>query len=306
MHYNLSISLYQIHLFTVAAEFNSFTAAAVQLNTTQSAVSKSIASLETALGFPLFVRSRSKLELTRQGAYLYQQWRTLVQSVEATLTRADTIYQEDAKTLVIGIPDSLENGHVTQYAQKFRERCPEVQLSFHVIPANQLVTRLETDELDLAVTGLYERKNLDKLGIRWKSYASVSDVVIMHRTNPLAQRESISLEDLRDEPFIMLSPSDHASYFERIYLLCSQHGFQPKILTLLPNFRSMMANLISNREGVIISNQFISDVRHPDLRCYELAGTNAGMVIAWKSRNPNRYVGRFAALFPTCEPADPL
>ena len=55
------LSLNQIQLFLRAAEFRSFTATAAFFHTTQSAVSKSIAGMESALGFPLFHRGRGQL-----------------------------------------------------------------------------------------------------------------------------------------------------------------------------------------------------------------------------------------------------
>ena len=122
----------------------------------------------------------------------------------------------------------------------------------------------------------------------------------------LTEKERITMEDLKNEPFIVLSPSDNASYFERIYLLCARHGFQPQISNFMPSFRSMIATLIQNQTGVVISNHFISDANHPELRYYELQGTNAGMIIGWKKKNPNKYVQKLVDLFPACTAEDLL
>ena len=297
----IDISLYQIQVFVKAAEFKSFTAVATHFNTTQSSISKSVAATEAVLGFPLFIRTLNKLELSAQGKYLYEHWRGLIANVEATLDKASLMYQHRMQTLTIGIPDSLESGSETTYLKEFRERYPEVQIACHVIPASQLISRLETDELDLIITGRYEHKVLEQMGFGWKNYVNVPNLVIMHRDNPLAQRETLTMEDLKDEEFVMLAPSDNASYFERIYLLCAKHGFQPKISGFMPTFRSMITTLIQNQKGVVISNPFISGADHPDLRAFELQGTNAGMVVAWKKKTTNKYVQKLVELFPSCE-----
>ena len=125
----------------------------------------------------------------------------------------------------------------------------------------------------------------------------------MHHTNPLAQRESITMEDLKDESFMVLSPTENASYFERVYLLCSKHGFRPNIELFMPNFRSMVVNLIQTKQGVILTNPLISDAHHPDLRNFQITGTNAGMLVAWKPENTNGYLPKLLRLFPTSEPA---
>lgn len=302
----IDISLYQIQVFVKAAEFRSFTAVAAHFNTTQSAISKSVAAMEAVLGFPLFLRVLNKLELSQQGKYLYEHWQGLVANVETTLDRASLIYQHRLQTLTIGIPDSLESGSETIWLKQFREQYPEVQLACHIVPANQLISRLETEELDLIITGRYEHKVLEQMGFDWKSYVSVPDLVIMHRSNPLARRETLTMEDLKNQEFIMLSPSDNASYFERIYLLCGRYGFQPKISGFMPTFRSMMATLLQNQKGVVISNPYISGADHPELRSFELRGTNAGMVVAWKKKATNPYVQKLLELFPTCESTESI
>lgn len=83
------LSLNQIQLFLRAAEFRSFTAAAACFHTSQSAVSKSIAGMESALGFPLFHRGRGQLTLTEPGQCLYERWQGLMGSLTAAVQEAE-------------------------------------------------------------------------------------------------------------------------------------------------------------------------------------------------------------------------
>ncbi|MGC4027447.1 MAG: LysR substrate-binding domain-containing protein [Steroidobacteraceae bacterium] len=72
--------------FEAAARHLSFTAAAEELNLTQSAVSRQIRSLEKLLGSELFVRERQAVRLTRAGeAYAEEVRRTLRRISSATL-----------------------------------------------------------------------------------------------------------------------------------------------------------------------------------------------------------------------------
>lgn len=305
MRYLLDLSLYQIQIFIKSAEFKNFTATASFFNTTQSAVSKSIASTESILGFPLFIRNRSKLELTLPGEYLYQEWCGLMPHLESSVIKANMLYEHHLQTLTVGVPDSMENGSQIEYIDRFKELHPEVRLVYHVVPANQLLPRLETGELDVIITGVYERRSLERLGAQWKLYMNLPEMVIMHHTNPLAQRETITMEDLKDESFIVLSPTENASYFERVNLLCAKHDFRPNIELFMPNFRSMIINLIQTKRGVILTNQLISDAHHPALRNFEITGTNAGMLVAWKKENTNKYLQKLLNLFPSLNEAPP-
>lgn len=306
MRYLLDLSLYQIQIFIKSAEFKNFTATASFFNTTQSAVSKSIASMESILGFPLFIRNRSKLELTVPGQFLYQEWCGLVPHMESSVIKANMMFEHHLQTLTVGVPDSLENGSQLEYLNQFKALYPEAHLVYHVVPANQLLPRLETGELDAIITGVYERSSLERLGAHCKVYMNLPEVVIMHHTNPLAQHETITMEDLKDESFMVLSPTDNASYFERVYLLCSKHGFRPNIELFMPNFRSMIVNLIQTKRGVILTNPLISDAHHPDLRHFEITNTNAGMLVAWKPDNANIYLPKLLDLFPSESEAEPV
>ena len=295
------LSLNQIQLFLKAAEFRSFTATAAFFHTSQSAVSKSIAGMEGALGFPLFHRGRGQLSLTEPGQYLYERWQGLMGSLTAVVQEAERRCLDRRVSLAIGVPDSLIPGWETPYLEGFLHRCPEVELSYHVVPANQLLPRLETGELDLAITGFYESPVAERMGYQWKTCVTAPNLAIMHRTHPLAGRESLRLEDLREQELIMLSPTENASYFEYIYLRCARHGFQPKIQTLLPGFRSMMETLLRTHRGIILSTRFIFEADNPELRCVELEGIRTGIILVWKEKAPAGPLRQLIDAFPTTE-----
>lgn len=61
-----------LQLFIRVAHLGSFTAAASELNMTQSAVSKKIAWLENKVGFALFHRNSRKIQLTAQAIQYLQ------------------------------------------------------------------------------------------------------------------------------------------------------------------------------------------------------------------------------------------
>src|SRR4051812_31250254 len=78
------ILLGSIELFCLAAEFKSFTAAAVEAGVTPAAVSRSVSRLEERLGVRLFVRTTRQVRLTEPGLAYFEQCRdALGQLVEA-------------------------------------------------------------------------------------------------------------------------------------------------------------------------------------------------------------------------------
>ncbi len=84
------IRLNTVELFCAAAKARSFTAAATELGTTPSAISKAVQRLENRLGIKLFQRSTRAVRLTEDGQTYYATCRSAIESIqdaEKTLTR---------------------------------------------------------------------------------------------------------------------------------------------------------------------------------------------------------------------------
>ena len=87
---DFSIRLNTVELFCAAAKAKSFTAAATELGTTPSAISKAVQRLENRLGIKLFQRSTRAIRLTDDGQTYYATCRNAlenIQDVEKALTR---------------------------------------------------------------------------------------------------------------------------------------------------------------------------------------------------------------------------
>lgn len=88
-------SLNAIRTFEVAARHLSFSAAAAELNVTQSAISRQVIGLEHFLGFELFHRQRYSLELTERG----KQYAAILTDVFQRIHQAtDSLLDEERPT----------------------------------------------------------------------------------------------------------------------------------------------------------------------------------------------------------------
>lgn len=159
------VMLGSIELFCLAAELESFTAAATQAGLTPAAVSRAIGRLEARLQVRLFVRSTRRIRLTEGGrAYLAQCRQALNQLVEAEreLTGRQAA---PAGVLRISVPTTLGHHGVLRLLPGFRHRYPQVQVEVHL--SNRNVDFI-ADGFDLAVraraqpdSGLVARKLMD-------------------------------------------------------------------------------------------------------------------------------------------------
>ena len=96
MYYALGdLSLDLLRAFESAARQRSFTAAAVELGTTQPAVSQQIKRLEEQLATRLFDRIYRGIELTEAGTILFQQVQLGLQNIDAGLTAISAQHQHE-------------------------------------------------------------------------------------------------------------------------------------------------------------------------------------------------------------------
>jgi DNA-binding transcriptional LysR family regulator len=154
-----------IELFCLAAELESFTAAATAAGLTPAAVSRAIGRLEERLQVRLFARSTRKIRLTDGGRAYYAQCRqALNQLVEAErdLTGRQT---EPAGILRISMPTTLGHYRVLPLLPRFRERYPKVHVDAQLSNRN---IDFVADGFDLAIrgrvqadSGLVARKLMD-------------------------------------------------------------------------------------------------------------------------------------------------
>ena len=79
------MTLTQLEIFTIVAELNSFTLAAMKLNISQSAVSHAVKCLEKDLNVTLFVREQNQTTLTEIGCTLVTRARNMLNIQEAII-----------------------------------------------------------------------------------------------------------------------------------------------------------------------------------------------------------------------------
>ncbi|HSV54178.1 MAG TPA: LysR family transcriptional regulator [Burkholderiaceae bacterium] len=144
------VMLGSIELFCLAAELESFTAAATASGLTPAAVSRSISRLEARLGVPLFVRSTRKIRLTESGrAYLLQCRQALNQLVEAE--REVTGQQQvPAGTVRISMATPFAHYRVLPLVAAFRAQYPAVRVEAHLGNRN---IDFAAEGYDLAIRG---------------------------------------------------------------------------------------------------------------------------------------------------------
>lgn len=159
------VMLGSIELFCLAAELESFTAAAASVGLTPAAVSRSVGRLEDRLQVRLFARSTRKIQLTEGGRAYYAQCRQALNQLAEAERDLTGQQSEPAGILRISMPTALGHYRVLPLLPRFRERHPQVHVDAQLSNRN---IDFVADGFDLAIrgrdqadSGLVARKLMD-------------------------------------------------------------------------------------------------------------------------------------------------
>ncbi len=150
---NLSLDL--LRAFEAAARHRSFTAAAVELGTTQPAISQQIKRLEEQLGARLFDRIYRGIELTEGGAILFEQVQLGLQHIDAGLSAIST--QQQHEVLQVATDFAFAAYWLMPRLHRFHEANPNVDVSLVTSERSHNMLRTDIDVAILLVTGASNR-----------------------------------------------------------------------------------------------------------------------------------------------------
>ena len=122
----------KLYYFFAAAESESFTKAADRCHIAQTTMSKYIAQLEKETGCTLFLRSRSRLSLTKEGRQFYEGMKKIHGDYETLLSSLAA-----PKALCrLGLASQEYRG--LDFLPALQKSFPQIRLSYHMAPVPEL------------------------------------------------------------------------------------------------------------------------------------------------------------------------
>lgn len=137
-----------LETFVTLVEQGTFTRAAVNLNIVQSTVSNRIATLEAYLGVTLIIRNKRSIELTQDGALFLRHAKTICATTKQALQDLHS-YKRFQDQLNIGSVHWIYQQWGAPLVQNYITQNPEISVSIHIGRNEELIPRLQSQELDL-------------------------------------------------------------------------------------------------------------------------------------------------------------
>lgn len=297
------MNLTRIQYFVEVARQESFSKAAQALYVSQPNLSKQIALMEQELGFALFRRAGKNIQLTRAGQYLYDRWKELPAGISRDIDHAEALSRGDEGTLSIGVAEGQDvNFFLADRIARLRELCPGVSIELERNNFRNLRQGLDRGAYDVLLTLEFETEGRDD----WETQMLFSQpgALAISRTHPLASRDDLTIEDLRDEPFVAISREDSPGGYDLLIRQCGKCGFVPNIVRQTSTTESLFL-CVEMGVGVAILDRNTRLERNDAVRMITIPGSRAaGLVAAWRKDNQNPIVKQLAKILREIRPAE--
>ena len=155
--YDVNMDVRQLETFAAVAARQSFTKAAAELHTVQSAVSATIRSLEAEIGVPLFDRALRQIRLTSAGEALLPEARRVLDAVRGARDAVDATVGTVTGSVALGYMTSVTLVDIPVLLREFAQRHPQVDITLKAAEhgTQGLIDMLRDGELDLALIAVY-------------------------------------------------------------------------------------------------------------------------------------------------------
>ena len=199
VHKSIFMNLADLETFVVVAEAKSVIMAAAKQKLSQSAVTRRLQSLESALGKILIHREVRPLSLTPEGTEAYKHAKSILSSAK-DLRGALESDSEMTGEFRIGVSISLEDEILGNPIECLRRDFPKLQLRVVTAESSRLLRRVQKRELDAVLVLLIEGKHTSESLV---SELLGTEALYVVASKNLKIRDNPSLEDLFEYPWAL-------------------------------------------------------------------------------------------------------
>lgn len=190
------ISLYETKSFTKTAE---------ALSLTQPAVSNHIRSLEKDYGFEICTREKKQITFSEKGALLVKWAYEMLHTYDNMCSEINNKITTN-KTIKIGTTRALEaDTQIINRISNYVKQNPGHTFKVITAPINNLYSMLKNYELDFII--IDSNPKLDSSDLVSITLETDHLFCFLSKKNPLSQNSAISIDDLKQFPMVIWTPT---------------------------------------------------------------------------------------------------
>jgi LysR family transcriptional regulator, hydrogen peroxide-inducible genes activator len=241
------MELQQLRYFCAIADTGSFTRAAQQTHVSQPSLSQQIRKLEDELGARLLDRLGRTVQLTELGRSFLPRARAVLRDLEAA--RSDVVERKTSISgpISVGVIPTIAPYFLPPILAAFSRKYPEARVTIAEEITPLLLERLRAGTMDVAIVAL----PLQARSHDFQTFPLMAEKLyaVLPRQHALAKRRAVSLEELQDDPFLLLR--DGHCFRKTAVAACKRARLNPRIIFESGQFSSILS-MVSAGLGVSI------------------------------------------------------
>lgn len=202
----MQFTLQQIRYFLGVASESQISAAARNMNVSQSAVTLAIKDLEAQLGVRLFIRHASGLTLTEAGQTFLRSALSIDKEVKSAIESVKAENKTISGKVRLGVTHTLSGYFVFPFLAEFKKYFPDVEIKLEEFKREDLEKKLISNDVDLALmvtsNGEKNRQLTSKVFQKSQRHLWVSS------NHKLLEKGKVYLKDLKNYPFVSLNADE--------------------------------------------------------------------------------------------------
>ena len=195
------MEIHQLEYFVAIVETGGFSRAAERCNVAQPSLSQQIMKLEAEIGHSLFDRLGRQVVLTDMGQMLLPRARRILEELQDIKVELQTEIQEGHGALGVGFIPTIAPFVLPAVIRRFSLDFPDASLEVHEGLTDELIQKIVSAELDVAITSLPIKNKL----IQTEELLTEPLYVAASQKFDLVTRASVQVKELDNFPFIALS-----------------------------------------------------------------------------------------------------
>src|ERR1700676_3054607 len=282
------MELHQLRYFCAVAEAGSFSRAAEQSHVSQPSLSQQNMKLEDELGARLFDRLGRSVRLTELGQTFLPRARAVLRELEAA--RGDVAEQKDSVggSVTIGVIPTVAPYFLPERLTWFSRKFPQVWLTVVEEITPFLLDQVRASQVDLAILALPIR------GHEFETFPLLTERLFaaLPPGHKLPKRRSLSLKDLRAQPFLLLR--DGHCFRDTAVAACDRARLHPQIVFESGQF-SRLLSMVGAGMGVSTRPEMAVD-RNARCRYVRIADAQAARsigAVTLRGRSQTRSIRAF-------------
>lgn len=252
------MKLQQLLYFEAVCRLGSVSKAAAELSVSQPAISASIRELENEFSVPLFLRVGKSMQLTQEGHTFLKLSRELLDRAENT-TQIMHDLAKNRNHLRLGMSPMIAAIYLPRILKNFSTQFPEVELTVVEDGIYTLQKKMESRELDIVLNSI--GPSVDPQTYHTIKVCSFDWCFCTNANNRFANRESLKITEIEQEPMVSFHKGHHASRLEAHF---AEFGCKPNVVYHTDQLSTALQLIRFNDMSALIHAPLAQS--NPDLR----------------------------------------